>query len=134
MVQITDKVFAVEVPSMAFGLMVNNYGNESELMYMLSMSDISEDDNSEETLVTKPLPTGTWHFLFATKTATEEQARKVVDRYGKGWKDYNMHHVHKHIPYELAIDSLETLLRSKGLDDNKNYALIEKLSSDECRL
>lgn len=134
MIQLTDKIWTMDVPSMSFGLMVNNYGNESELIYMLSMSDIADDDNAEETLIAKPLPPGAWRFLFTTKTATEEDARKVVEKDNRGYKYYwdDKGFVPRgfNSRYKTALESLHSLLRSKGLDD-RNYALIEKLSSDE---
>lgn len=133
MTQITDKIWTMDVPSMAFGLMVNNYGNESELMYMLSMSDISDDDNAEETLITKPLPPGTYRFLFTTKTATEEDARKVVGigKYDAIYNTYIYPFYHERsdsLGVDSAVLSLNSLLDLKGLDArNNNYALIEKM-------
>jgi len=120
MTQITGKHFAIEVPEDATNIEICNYGENDTLEYMHHIDGIAAYAMDD-------LPPGTWRFLFATGTATEEDARTVVERYGKGWKDYNIYHAHKHIPYGLAIDSLETLLRSKGLDENKNYAIIEKL-------
>lgn len=139
MTQLTDKVGAMDVPSMAFGFDINNYADESELMYMLSMSDIADDENAEETLITKPLPPGTWRFLFTTKTATEEDARKVVRSSEWHFPEKHARYVDYKFPFDRenkqrwgegfgsAIESLHSLLRSKGLDENKNYALIEKL-------
>lgn len=76
-------------------------------------------------------------FLFTTKTATEEDARKVVSKstggfagHIKGYKDYEFSGMDA-APLDTAIKSLHSLLRSKGLDDKNNYAIIEKLSSDE---
>lgn len=129
MVQLTNNKYAMDVPSMAFGFMVNNCAKESELMYMLSMSDIADDDNAEETLITKPLPPGTWRFLSTTKTATEEDARKVVRELpvGARWMNYSGDYP---VWCHTGKESLHSLLRSKGLDDKNNYALIEKMSSD----
>lgn len=117
MTQLTDKVYAIPMPKGAESCELRgaHFGRPYPLLSFYGEGEAVE------------LPPGEYQIVvFNTKTATEEQARKVVDRYGKGWKDYNMYHADKHIPYELAIDSFETLLRSKGLDD-KNYALIEKL-------
>lgn len=121
MTQLTDKVYAESLPP-------GNYGDgliiEVDGKYYLNLI----DENGEMLAGTKPLPPGTWRFLFTTKTAKEEDARKVVTPYGKGWKDYIVYHAHKDIPYEFAYDSLRSLLRSKNLNpDKNNYALIEKL-------
>lgn len=130
MTQLTDKIWSMDVPSMAFGLIVNNYADESELVYMLSMSDISDDENAEEKLITKPLPPGSYRFLFTTKAATEEDARKVVRELpvGARYENYNGDYP---VWYHTGKESLRSLLRSKGLDPKNNYAIIEKLSSDE---
>jgi hypothetical protein len=133
MTQLTDKHWAVAVPE---DLLSPEFCFEQSIVRMLD-GEKGDDElvirhrerscGSPIGKITIPIPPGTWCFLFTTGTATEEDARTVVERYGKGWKDYNIYHAHKHIPYGLAIDSLETLLRSKGLDENKNYAIIEKL-------
>lgn len=126
MTQLTDNLFAVEVPSMAFGLMVNNYANESELMYMLSMEDIADDDNTEETLITKKLPPGKWQFICTTKEVSEEQAHQIVESVTTAnelpvYRDYEFSTWMK-----TAVGSLHSLLTSKGLDGRKNYALLKK--------
>lgn len=110
--QLTDIVYAVEVPSMAFGLMVNNYGNESELMYMLSMSDIADDDNTEETLITKMLPPGSWQLICTTRAATAMHAPELFG--------------HAMISDHYAKETVNSLLTSKGLYVSKNYVLLKK--------
>lgn len=131
MTQLTDKYWAAQVPSMAFGFDINNYADDSELIYMLSMSDIADDDNAEETLITKPLPPGTWQFLFTTKTATEEGARKVVEQYTLRGNIRYTDYAYEYMWCETALDSLRSLLRSKGLDEKNNYAIIEMLKDGE---
>lgn len=90
--------------------------------------------------MTAKLPmTGTWRFLFTTKTATEEDAASVVQiiSNGKisGRPQYRRYDRDNELPARMwtrdSRHSLETLLRSKELDPNKNYGLIEKQSSDE---
>lgn len=53
----------VEIPTVAFGIDVNNYGNSSELMYMVSMEDIAPEVSTEESLVTKQLPGTGWKVI-----------------------------------------------------------------------
>ena len=43
MTQLLKDIFTVEVPSMAFGFDINNYGNSSELMFMVDIADITDD-------------------------------------------------------------------------------------------
>lgn len=78
-------------------------------------------------------PPGTWRFLFTTKAATEEDARRVVgngqyDSYGcyNVWSPYGI----IDNPYDSAAEALSGLLRSKNLDENKNYALIENINTN----
>lgn len=128
MIQLTDRVYAVELPP-------GNYGDglivEVDGKYYLNLID-------EEGIMlagTKPLPPGTWRFLFTTKTATEEQAASIVQiiSNGKasGTPQYRRYDRDNELPARMwtrdARHSLETLLRSKGLDDKNNFALIEKL-------
>lgn len=121
-----NDVYGIEVPSMAFGFDINNYADESELMYMLSMEDIADDANHEETLITKKLPPGTWQLIGTTKGITRAQASKIVEQQGIGWKDYNPGNFHHDLPFMVPLDSLRSLLASKGLD-KKNYVLIKKV-------
>lgn len=124
MIQLTDNgVFAYPIPSVAFGIMINNYGNESELMYMLSMEDISDGDNSEETLITKPLPPGSYEFLFCTESVTEEDARKVVRELpvGARYENYNGDYP---VWYHSGKESLRSLLKAKGCEGD--WAIIKK--------
>lgn len=76
------------------------------------------------------VPVGRFQFLFTTKTATEEDAKKMVRELpvGARYENYNGDFP---VWYHTCKESLKSLLRSKGLDPNKNYAIIEKLSSDE---
>ena len=54
-----EETKTIEVPSRAFGFDVNNYGDSSELMYMIEIESTS-CDNLDETLKTVPLPKGNW--------------------------------------------------------------------------
>jgi hypothetical protein len=135
MTQLTDNgIYAYSIPSMAFGIMINNYGSESELMYMLSMSDIADDDSAEETLIAKPLPPGQYEFLFTTDNATEEDARKVVesDELFINGKSQGIRYCDYRYPndvcewFKYPLPSLISLLRSKSLEGN--HAIIKKFN------
>lgn len=133
MTQLTDKVWAVEVPdgSGAFKIMphfVRNAITERDAIKL-----VWESEQITHSWVI--LPPGSWRFLFTTKAATEEQAASVVQiiSNGKitGRPQYRRYDRDNELPARMwtrdSRHSLETLLRSKGLDENKNYALIEKL-------
>lgn len=116
MVQLTDKVFAENLPpgNYSEGLIIEVDGK-----YYLNLI----DENGEMLAGTKPLPPGSWRFLFATKTATEEDARKVVESLYVGfatvYKNYRIEITGGDF-YWKALESLHSLLRSKGLDINKH--------------
>lgn len=120
MTELINNHFAVEVPSMAFGFDINNYANEGELMYMLSMEDISDEPNSEETLITKKLPPGNWQIVCTSKGATEAIAEKIVDKDGVMFKCYagNRSHI-------SPLRSLFCLMGEKGCDLNKTYLILK---------
>lgn len=123
MIELQDNYWAVEVPSMAFGFDINNYGNASEYMYMLDVEDIVDAPHSDETLITKSLPPGTWEIVCTSKEATEEQAAGIVDKVDEYFsKCYNGNR-----PHLSAITSLNCLLTSKGCDLTKNYLILKKL-------
>lgn len=127
MIQLTDKVYAVKVPDGAADIIIE----DNRLRYFFLTFEPMVD-----------LPPGTWRLLFTTKTATEEDARKVVRSSDWHFPEKHYRYVDYKHPYDrenkqrrgegygTALESLHSLLRSKGLDD-KNYALIEKQSSDE---
>ena len=138
MIQLTEKVFALPIPSMAFGFMVNNYGDESEFMYTLDIEEIDEGNKTDEALITKKLtPPGSWRFLCTSKECSEDEAAGLVDKWvdrddnGSGniwYVDYRSV-TDEETPYELdsALLSFHSLLRSKSLDPvNNNYAILLK--------
>jgi hypothetical protein len=127
MTQLTDKNWAYSLPS-------GNYGEgliiQVDGRHYLNLI----DDNGEMLAGTKPLPPGTWRFLFTTKSVTEEQAASIVQIISNGrisgMPQYRRYDRDNELPARMwtrdARHSLETLLRSKGLDEKKNYSIIEK--------
>lgn len=122
MTQLTDKIWAVEVPNDASPYILDSANNKGQGLFWTQPGVQSPP--------WKDLPPGTWRFLFTTKTATEEDARKVVAAHGKHFRDYVRKFYKMPLTVFTALESLSSLLRSKGLDD-KNYALIEKITNNE---
>lgn len=123
MTQLTDKVYAIPMPHGAESCEIR--GAHPGRPYPL-LSFYGEGEAIE-------LPPGDYKIVvFNTKTATEEDARKVVehDDFIGGYKDYDTDRFHHEDPFIKATDSLDSLLHSKGLDDKNNYALIEKCSDE----
>jgi hypothetical protein len=126
MIQITDKIWAVEVPEDATNIEICNYGENDTLEYMHHIDGIAAYAMDD-------LAPGTWRFLFNTKTATEEQAKKVVgwiEIAGKmGYYDYLNPEPYRYI--ESWEESLRSFLFDKGIDpDKNNYAIIENISNE----
>lgn len=73
------------------------------------------------------LPAGNWQLICTTKECTEEQAKGLVKELpvGQRWQNYNGDYP---IWWHTAKESLRSLLTSKGLDVNKNFVLIKKVS------
>lgn len=113
MTKLTDKTTAMPIPEGA------------ERVYYDGANSIGFYLNGELRFI--HFPPGSWRFLFTTKAATEEQAHPVVENVTTAnelpvYRDYEFSMWTK-----SAVGSLKSLLRSKGLDENKNYAIIEKL-------
>jgi len=122
--QLTDKVWAVEVPEWA-----NAYKAEcipQADFYELFCYELGEyDEPIKEDSIT--LPHGHWRYICTSKEVTEEQAAGIVEkarlRGNIRYTDYSREYMWQ----ETALESLNSLLASKGLDVNKNYCLIEKM-------
>lgn len=99
MTQLTENLFAVEVPSDAFNLCVSE---NNELGYYANIEYFDK-------MHYDPLPPGSWQLLCTTKEATPEQAKEITGE-----------EVYPSI-------ALAGLCKSKGLDVNKNYCLLKKM-------
>lgn len=60
-----NEVMNVDVPMLAFGFDVNNYGDSSELMFMIEIESTT-CDSMDETLKIIPLPKGNWKIIKPT--------------------------------------------------------------------
>lgn len=141
MTQLTDKIYAIEVPDdllspefcfeQSIGRMLDGEKGDDELVIRYR----EKSCGSPIGKLTIPVPANSYRFLFTTKTATEEDAASVVQiiSNGKisGRPQYRRYDRDNELPARMwtrdARHSLETLLRSKGLDPDKNYSIIEKL-------
>lgn len=121
MTQLTEDVFAVEVPDKGRKF-------RAQRPYKTSSMRLHYKYGIEEQWNYIKLPPGTWQILCTTKEATEEQAKGIVehDTFIGGYKDYDTERFHHEDPFIKATDSLNSLITSKGLDVNKNYVLLKK--------
>lgn len=109
MTQLTDDIYAVEVPDEAQYHRVEHSANGEicELIFYKDSTDIDFPDEIDEFKIVD-LPTGTWRIICTTRTATPEQAKEITGE-------------------ELYPSiALAGLCKAKGLDPNKNYVLLKK--------
>jgi hypothetical protein len=99
---------------MAFGFDVNNYGTESEYMYMLPIEDIIDEPHHDETLIAKKLPTGNWQIVCTSKEATEDDCAIIA---GLSFQD---------VVHGYSRTFFHDLLTSKGCDLKKSYLILKK--------
>lgn len=129
MIQLTDNVWAVQIPKGANGFTMSKEFNA--LTYYA-------ENPSFESIRTVNLPPGQWEFICTSKDATEEQAASVIERLAD-YQDKKLGALPSYLnyayskkddwygcfPFPTAVLSLESLLKSKGLEGN--YALLKKL-------
>lgn len=59
-----------------------------------------------------------------TKDLTEEQAASMVEKWDSGWFNDYQYHLSK---CETALESFHSFLRSHGVDETRNYLILEKI-------
>lgn len=130
MVQLTDKGhWAVEVPDDAQNIKIESIFSRSlPVLYYRSSIELPFPCD-----ISIPLTKGSWQFLFTTKEATEEQADKVVGVFAaniaSAYRNYMWPQGSDF--FWSASDSLQSLLKAKGCDPGKNYAIISKQNTND---
>jgi len=136
MIQLTDKVFAIEVPEWASAFKIDQ---KPEIdFYELDCYEIGEyDEPVKEKSIS--IPGGNWRYICTSKEITEAEAKGIVLSSEWHFPERHTRYVDYAHPYDhenkqkwsegfgTAKESLNSLLASKGLDVNKNYCLIEKM-------
>ncbi len=108
-------IVAVEIPDGAYDITINNNVGMMEGLKPTGCIMWCRD-----------LPKGnTYTLLFTTSTATEEDARGVVESIDSGahYRDYILFRGHLENVFDTALESLTSLLKSHGLEGN--WAIIE---------
>lgn len=123
MTRLTHSIWAEDIPIDATDIVIHN--GPPKIVFSSKIQDPAQCGGDMICL-----PPGAYRFLFATKAATEEEARKVVRELPVGAR-YENYSGDYPVWYHTAKESLTSLLRAKGLDENKNYALIEKQITDD---
>lgn len=131
MTQLTENLFAVEVPDKVENLnlyRINNYA------IMLEWDDVERPLNPHTCVRVDEhhgdLKEYTWpKILCTTKEATEEQAKGIAEWFQIkneiGWKNYCDPEPFRY-PFKDYKYSIRSLLTSNGLDERKNYLLLKK--------
>lgn len=141
MIQLTDNIYAVEVPDEVIEISVYQFKHRDRSIpyWHINWNYPKEHPYTSGGLCLfyknfggKKYYPNNLQFLFTTKEATEEECVKVIDYIVspvlKGYRDYL---AIKDVDIIEAIvdtpdESLNSLLRSKGLNTENNYAIIQK--------
>lgn len=123
MVQLTDKIYAVQVPDDAqdFQFEIEPSEDWYRLNWLTEIDDVESGFYGDWVQYHIDLPPGSYQYLFTTKEATWEQAESVVEKINGWYKNYE-----GDVLYSNPVDSLQSLLKAKSCDVNKNYAIIKK--------
>lgn len=74
------------------------------------------------------LPLGTWEIVCTSKEAGEEQAQAIVEEFSLRGNIRYTDYTRQYMWHGTAIESLQSLLTSKGCDLNKNYLILKKIA------
>lgn len=111
MIHLTDKHIAVEIPEDATELEIS-YENPTHLVYKFGADKIHDGFVKAEIVGVTPL--------------TEEQWDTIVYKFGEcGYMNYLVKPQYCGYLIKNSIESGISLLKSKGLDPNKKYAIIK---------
>lgn len=87
--------------------------------------------NGLDVIPGKPIkiPEGNWNYLCCTKTATEKEAKEIVNQEFDTYLNYELAAetgIDGSYTCSTALESLSTLILSLGLNPESNYAIIYK--------
>lgn len=112
--ELTDNILAVEVPE----IKKNDHWEVINNNMLVSWTNYIK------------LPPGSYRLMFLSKECTEEDCKEVVEHYPYKdmWLDYNYTGADGCKEwYTNPTDSFASLLKSKNLNTDKNYCIIEKI-------
>lgn len=121
-VQLTEKASAVKLPEGATDIECLNDGS---LMWL----------NSDKTYEAVDLPPGQWTALGFSDAITEETAAKVVKtsaykgfdgKIDESTRKYIAYGERPDIRYNTALESLQSLLKSKGCTDDRWFIILKQ--------
>jgi hypothetical protein len=115
--------WAVQLPEDAKNIRVEKYGEIPYLDYNYS---VQEGRRFKALSGLVELPPGSWQILCTLKECTEEQAAQIVEGKRNAYIDYEREFNGIKLRVFTAIESLHSLMRSKGLDTENNYIILEK--------
>lgn len=130
MTQLTDNIFASQVPQdktcqpedMTFANFYPHASKEVDEIIWIKCNGNS---------FTQKIPPGTYRFLFTTEVATEEQLKPLdYVLQHNNFKERFIDFCNRLTYFFNRKDSLDSLLLSKKLNPENNYAIIEKLTSN----
>lgn len=130
MTQLTDNIYAVEIPEDAYDVEIVGDGLDF-IYYRIPITGTFEKSKGKLIHIST---TGSYTLLFLSKEATEDDYKKVVERVSGWMTDIYYDYCANGRDYRDIVDaafcepvkSFHSLLQSRGLDPSKNYAIIKK--------
>lgn len=120
MTQLTDNLFAIEVKNDAKHFDIHKVGNYIELTYWSGKLNCDWHDQN--------LPEGDWEILGLVRAGKVEfDAEPYVDKEDGLYIDYVLFRGHLQNYCDNAAESFLSLLKSKSLDTDKCYLIIERV-------
>lgn len=119
MVQLTDKIYAVQVPDDAqdFQFEIEPSEDWYRLNWLTEIDDVESGFYGDWVQYHIDLPPGSWQFLFTTKEATEEELKQDLPTIvGK-----DLVYFHEY------VWAFNDMLKAKGCDVLRNWAIIQRL-------
>jgi hypothetical protein len=144
MIELREQYWALQVPHDAWILKSENYRTDFVInMGYLTYPTVGKKkwlelpglegaklpglDYNERAKGVIKLPPGTWEIVCTSIATPPEHVYEVIEHDGDGFKDYGAGPPENDYgPFVNIIDSLNSLLTSKGCDLNKNYLILKK--------
>jgi len=120
--QLTDKIWAVEVPFDAINIVLHNYSDWPSKIVFTSKSQDPALCGGDMI----PLLLGYWRYICTSKEATNEQLINIVESIEVGQRRLYINYQSGVYGFVSPLSSLRSLFATKLLSWSKNYCLIEK--------
>lgn len=129
----TEDNIILSVPSIAYGFDIQNYGDESQLIYMLDIEDLDPNNKTDEAMVTKSLGKGPFKISVIMKSKFETILEIVPMSTTEG-RNTAYQILIKNCPGldDLFADEITKKFRGSVLDAMEHYAITKNENLRAC--